>query len=505
MENDINLSVDNNALAQALIDKWQDNPVIKDMITAEKYYRVENEKIETKKREYINDSGQTVENKFVSNSKLVNAFYRKAVNQKVNYAFGKPPVISVEAIEPDNEIKDENGENKDEKAYQKAWEDLLNPENRKEIQNLAHYAVNCGIGYVYLYMDENGFYINNVPSETIYPYWTDRKHRELNAILRNYKDTELKDGEFKEVGKAELWTKEDVSYYDNDGSLQLEKTEKHMQAGTEGKSWDRVPYIWLKGTTDELPLLRTVKSYVDEYDALNSQSVDTLKDDLDSTYIFENYDPTIGSLTKAYATLKETKVGAVDADGDIRILKNNPDISAIQTKLEHLKKDINEFSCTVDVQDIQFGSNPTGIAIKAAFQDTDIYINDIEMEFELFIQNLKYFYDLYLDWTGKVKKEVSSKYKVIATLDRDLMINESEILSDIVKLQGLVSQETLDDNNPYVESHAIEQARRDKEAEANAEEEDPFEFPPPKIPDEDVEVEPERETITRSETERIRA
>lgn len=500
MENDTN----NNALAQALINKWQGNPVINDMITAEQYYRVENTKIANKKREYIDDKGNNVENKYVSNAKLVNAFYRKAVNQKVNYAFGKPPVISVEAVDPDSEIKNENGENEDEKAYQKAWEDLLNPENRKEIQNLAHYAINCGIGYVYLYMDENGFYINNVPSETIYPYWTDRKHRELNAILRNYKDTVLKDGEFKEVGKAELWTKEDVSYYDNDDSLQLVETTSHMQAGLEGKSWDRVPYIWLKGTTDELPLLRTVKSYVDEYDALNSQSVDTLKDDLEAVTIFENYDPNICSLVQAYSALKETKVGAVDADGDIRFLKNNPDISAIQTKLEHLKKDINEFSCTVDVQDIQFGSNPTGIAIKAAFQDTDIYINDIEMEFELFIQNLKYFYDLYLDWTGKVKKEVSARYKVIATLDRDLMINESEILGDIVKLSGLVSQETLDDNNPYVESHAIEQARRDKEAKANAEKENQYPFPEIPEDESEIEVEPERETITRSETERIK-
>jgi hypothetical protein len=103
-------------------------------------------------------------------------------------------------------------------------------------------------------------------------------------------------------------------------------------------------------------------------------------------------------------------------------------------------------------------------------------LHNIETEFEMFIDNLKYFYDKYLHWTGKVDEKISSKYKIVATLDRDLMINETEILGNVVKLQGMVSQETLDNNNPYVESHSIEQARREAEAEKNAETDNLFKF-----------------------------
>lgn len=471
--------VSNEQLARAIDSDWINNLRLQDMIDAERYYEVENSHIQTKRRTYTNGKGEQIENKSVSNEQLPNAFYRKAVKQKVDYAFGKPPVISVEPINPDTNNEEE------EKLYQKAWEDLFDAQTRKTIKTLAHYAINCGIGYVYIYMDDKGFYLVNTPSVTMRPLWIDKGHTELTALLRVFRDKVLQNGVFVDVGKAELWTPQDVSYFDNNNGLRLLSTESHMKGGKEN-NWGKIPFLWLKGTEDEKPLLKTVKKYIDAYDELNSQSVDILKDDLDAAVIFKNYTSETGKLIDAYKTLKETKVGAVDSDGGVELLKNNPDISAIQTKLEHLKKDINEFSSTVDIQDIQFGNNPSGVAIKAAFQDTDTYINDIEMEFELFIENLKYFYDLYLDWTGKVSKEISSKYKVMASLDRDMMINESEIISDLVKMNGMVSQETLDDNNPYVESHAVEQARRDAETEKQANSDNPFNFPEPEPVEEKI-------------------
>lgn len=471
--------VSNEQLAMAIDSDWINNLRLQDMIDAEKYYEVENSHIECKRRTYTNGKNEQIENKSVSNVKLPNAFYRKAVKQKVDYAFGKPPVISVEPINPDTNNEEE------EKLYQKAWEDLFDAQTRKTIKTLAHYAINCGIGYVYIYMDDKGFYLVNTPSITMRPLWIDKGHTELTALLRVFRDKVLQNGVFVDVGKAELWTPQDVSYFDNNNGLRLLSTESHMQGGKED-NWGKIPFLWLKGTEDEKPLLKTVKKYIDAYDELNSKSVDILNDDLNAAVIFKNYSADIGGLVAALKTLKETGVGAVDSDGGVELLKNNPDISAIQTKLEHLKKDINEFSSTVDIQDIQFGNNPSGVAIKAAFQDTDTYINDIEMEFELFIENLKYFYDLYLDWTGKVSKEISSKYKVMASLDRDMMINESEIISDLVKMNGMVSQETLDDNNPYVESHAVEQARRDAEAEKQANSENPFNFPEPEPVEEKI-------------------
>ena len=347
--------VTNEQLAQAILGDWTNTPRLQDMIDAELYYEVDNSNIKVKKRTFTDGKGNLVENKTLSNVQLPNAFYRKAVKQKVDYAFGKPPIISVEPINPDsnNELEEE--------LYQKYWNELLDAQNRRVIKSLAHYAINCGIGFVYIYMDDKGFHIVNTPSVTIYPLWSDKSHTELQVLLRNFRDKVLQNGLFVEVGKAELWTPDDVSYFDNNNSLKLLSTETHMQGG-ELANWGKVPFLWLKGGEDEKPLLKVVKKYIDAYDELNSQSVDTLKDDLDAAVVFKNYTSETGKLIDAYRILKQTKVTAVDADGGVSLLKNNPDISAIQTKLEHLKKDINEIRRTVAIIDIQLGHNLSGEA-----------------------------------------------------------------------------------------------------------------------------------------------
>lgn len=461
--------IDNKELTQALIDKYKDSKKIKDMLTAISYYSVENEEIKLKKREYADGRGRKKENLQVSNVKLANAYYRKAVKQKVDYAFGKPAIIRIEAI---NEA---TRDSKEEAIYQTEWNNLLNANNRTTIKTIAENAINCGIGYGYIWIDENQkFNIIDTPSAELYPLWEERSHKKLLALARNYKKEvfDKEEKQFVEVDKAELWTPEEVTYFDNETELELLATETHMNTD----SWGKVPFVWLKGTSDEKPLLNLVKSYIDAYDKLNSESVDTLRDDLDTIIVLKNYSSETGKLIDAYRNLKELKIGAVDSDGGISLLKNEPNITSIQEKLQHLKKEIEDFTSTVDIKEIQLGNNPSGIAIKSAFQDTDTYINDIEMEFELFVENLKYFFDKYLDWTGKVTKDVSSKYKVVVTLDRDMMINETELIENTSKLQGLVSQETLDNYNPAIESHEIEQARRNAEIERNSKNENPFNF-----------------------------
>jgi hypothetical protein len=114
-----NQEVDVLEFTRALIENANDNIKIKDMIEAEKYFAVQNTEIQNKKREYSDGKGGKKENKQVSNVKLANAFYRRAVNQKVNYCFGKPPVISLEPVEANYENEQE------EEIYQAQIEDLI--------------------------------------------------------------------------------------------------------------------------------------------------------------------------------------------------------------------------------------------------------------------------------------------------------------------------------------------------------------------------------------------
>ena len=255
--------------------------------------------------------------------------------------------------------------------------------------------------------------------------------------------------------------------------MSLESEFTHL---AENQSWGEIPFICLKSSDDEMPLLKLIKSYIDAYDTLNSNSVDTLVDDTKAIIVLKGLSAEIKDLVEAKQFLTSLGVTAVDEQGDVSYLQANINIDNVQKKLENLKKDIKEFSCTVNTQDIQLGNNPSGVALKASYQDLDTYMNDLETEFELFMQQFKYFFDKWLVFKGEFSENELAQTDITITLDRDMMMNETELIENTAKLSGLVSQETLDNYNPAVETHEIEEERREQEENNRIEKDNPYNF-----------------------------
>lgn len=468
------MSVENKNLVKAILEKWRNSSTINDMQIANKYYTVRNTEINKKTRNYKDADGNVITNDSISNVKIPAAFLRMSVDQKVDYAFGKPFQLSINK-------KDDNISDNIKDKYQKEWNNFINPSNRAEIKDIAKNAINCGIGWCYPSIDENGnFKISSIESDTLYPRWVDKTHSELKEIVRDYFEDVYSNNVFDTVNRVEYWNSKVVEKYTCDGfsltpdgddlsHMSLVDYTVHSDIDVENTtdedlSWGKVPFIALKSSQDEMPLLNLIKEQIDAYDRLQSKSVDSLIDDIDPVLLLKGMSAEIKDLVEARELLKSVLIAAVESDGDAKYLQVNPDISAIQQKLEGLSKDIKNFSCTVNTQDIEFGSNPTGVALKAAYQDLDIYINKLETQFEVFMQNLKYFFDKYLIMQGRFTEEDLQNLDIIVSLDRDMMINETELIENTAKLSGLVSQETLDEYNPATKSHEIEQERRDNEA-----------------------------------------
>lgn len=479
----------NKELIQTMLKKWRNSPVIEDMRTANTYYAVDNEHVHHKTRNYVDADGNLQENKYASNVKIPSAFLRMSVDQKVDYAFGKPFMVNV--IKKDESISDELKD-----TYQKEWSNFISPINREEIKDIAKNAINCGIGWCYPVITSNGeFRVSSIESDTVYPRWLDKTHNDLLAIVRDYYEDKYIHGGITLVNRVEYWDQEIVEKYTCDNLSLTEDAEptnhfvtqdgiaEHENIFTESapqeSSWGKVPFIALKSCRDEKPLIKIVKSQIDSYDDLQSKSVDGLIDDIDPILLLKGMSADIKDLAEARYLLKNLRIASVESDGDAKYLQVNPDITAVQTKLENLEKDIKEFSCTVSTQDIEFGSNPSGVALKAAYQDLDIFINKLEIQFEVFMQNLKYFFNKYLVIQNKFTEQDLENLDIVVTLDRDMMINETELIENTTKLSGLVSQETLDNYNPAIESHEIEQERREKEKEdkQNKDDKDLFNFP----------------------------
>lgn len=127
-----------------------------------------------------------------------------------------------------------------------------------------------------------------------------------------------------------------------------------------------------------------------------------------------------------------------------------------------------KFSYGVDMNDARFGGNPNQLVIKSLYQDLDTYTDGIERHFQSFIEQLKYFFDKWYEITGRGSFAEAQEYKILVKLDRSMLINQSSLIDDTVKLQGTgVSQKTLLEFNPVVQDVELEQKRLENEKAEN--------------------------------------
>lgn len=472
MENKLTESVifknlDPKMIAQIIVNKNKDSDTIKEMESADKYYSGHNEYIENKSRVYYDKDGKSHENPNASNKKIKSEFLRMLVQQKQDYGFAKTFILK---ISDENEQEIELSENE----YGKAWSDFIKKKLFKFAYILAGQSVNHGIGWAYVWINEDGeLELKDVSAINIYPAWKDQRHNELDRIIYHYTIEEYKSLNPDLVEYAEYWSPEERILFNvsDDWKEQAIITDEennpihaHMMNADEQVNWGRIPFIPFKATDDERTMLSFIKEYIDSYDELSSKSVDGLIDDLDPLLVFKGITPEVGSLIEAREIAKMTRTISLDTDGDAHFIQAETPIQSHLTEKQSLRSDIIRFGCGVDYEDARFNGNPNQMVIKSLYQNLDTYTDGLERQFQTFIDNLKYFFDKWCEWTGKGSFEENQKYKVLIKLDRSMMINQSSQIEDCVKLLNTgVSKKTQLEFNPVVQDVELELERIEEE------------------------------------------
>lgn len=461
--------ITNKEITQNILNEWRTSQTISDMKEAQEYSLVKNTAIDKKTRNYEDEHGHIIENKHLSNVKSKTAQYRKSLLQKLDFVMAKPFVISC-----------------DDDKYKEAWDTFLNDEVRATIRKTAKEGINKGIGWTYPWIDENGdLDIISIDSITGYPAWKDEAHTELDAFVRDYEVTQYTNQTPEKVYKVEYWDKDIVEKYIDygrakgsgdlvpdteeeelkEGSVDISVQKTHMKdKDGNGIGWDRVPFVFFKGNDDELPLLNECKSDIDTYDMTKSKGIDSILDDIDAVLVVEGIGAEMGELSRARKLVQNSRIMAVDPGGSAHFEKVNSDINAIAQQLDILRKDIQDNTQTVDVTTIALGSNPSGKAMKTFYEPLNIWANGFEEQFRVYMKNLKYFFDKWLGWKGELGTfEKLQDIKVTFSLDRDMMIDETEIIGNLMAMSEELSQETKDELNPYVENHEKEEQRREED------------------------------------------
>ena len=100
-----------------------------------------------------------------------------------------------------------------------------------------------------------------------------------------------------------------------------------------------------------------------------------------------------------------------------------------------------------DAKDDKLGGNANQLNIQSMYSDIDLDANKIELEYTASLQSLLWFVNIYLSQTEQGDFEDE---KVDIVFNRNILINESEAIDNCSKSQGIISNETIVAQHPWV-------------------------------------------------------
>jgi len=427
--------------------EWQNSEKRKQMLIGDQYYRNKTD-ILKRTRTAIGATGAKEIVGNLANNRLANGFVRKLVDQKAGYLLGKPM-----SIQTDNE------------KYHDELTTVFDKSMLRRLQAIGKESINKGIAWLFVYYDDDGVLsFKKMKSEEIIPLWRDEAHTVLDAVIRVY-EVEIYEGlKRTTVKKIEWWDTNGVRRYTTGGSGLV----PDVETGAEGShftvisgnkeqamNWERIPFIPFKYNEEEQPLVELIKTLVDDYDRNKSDNSNNLEDLPDSIYVVKNYNGTEpGEFRKNISTYRTAFVAD---DGGIETVDINMNTEAYKNHQENNRKDIYEFGRGVDTQAANFGSAPSGVALRFLYSDLDLDAGMLETEFQASLEQLRWFIDTHLynstgvDYSGE---------NVEFIFNRDMPIDESAIINNVKNSEGILSKETQVAQHPWVTDVKAELKRR---------------------------------------------
>ena len=446
---------------EVVLRAWLDSPQRKEQLLAEQYY-LGNHDILQREKKVIGADGNLTSINNVTVNRIVDNVYAKLVNQKTSYCLGKPITIAT---------SDDN--------YLKLLTKIFNKRNHRTLRELAQFAVNEGIAYIYPYYNAEGeFKFAVFPAHEICPIWRDKRHHELESAMRYYPEEVFdNNGGISLIYHVDLFTTQGITHFRYQGTNLMIDENAHtdyMYVEGVGYNWKKLPIIPFKYNSEELPLIRRVKTLQDALNEVMSNFKDNMDEDpRTSILILKNYDGTnIPEFRQNLATYGVIKVTTVDGvQGDVDALKVEVNSSNYQALLMQLKRAIIENGYGFDAKEERMDGDPNQMNIESMYTDIDLDVDAMESEFQAGFEELKWFIDQYLIHVGNPDY---TEEEVEFIFDRDFFINENAQIDNVMKSVGLVSNKTLLSHHPMVtnvlrEMQLIEEERKQELEQQQAE------------------------------------
>lgn len=425
MENNVNLSEIENIIMWHFASRKY-----KEMLNGNKYYKGQHD-ILKRQRTAIGEKGELIVIDNLPNNRIIDNQYTKLVKQKVNYIISKTPTFTAESDK-----------------YNKLINDIFNKEFLKTLKRITTDVYNNGLAWLFLFVDNEGkLRFKRLNSVEIIPIWKDNEHNELNYAIRVYKKEIYKNGKYEEENHVEVYTLNGLGHYIlKNNKMELIEMLPYLTINNTPYNWQKIPLICFRADELEQPLLNRIKSLQDTLNELVSDFANNMQENNRNTIlIIKDYDgENLGDFRRNLATYGAIKLRK---EGDVSTLQIEVNAGNYEAITKLLKKTIIENGGGFDSKADVLGNNPNQLNIRSMYSEIDLEANDLETEYQASFENLIWFVSNHLKNTGQGD---FTKEKVEVVLNRDILVNESQAITDIKNSVGLISTETLLSQHPWV-------------------------------------------------------
>ena len=419
------------------------------MRKADSYYDNVNDIANIDFRKYKGSCGETKINENRSNQRLSHNFLKILVNQAVSYIVGNPVNYST-----------------DDKQFQDFLDDYLMFNFDDMVVNLCKEVRKKGRGYIHVYYDSLGeLDYAVIPSEQIIPIYRDGFKKELESVIRYYGVNAL-DSKGKEVvaKRVEWWTENEVRYFNqnDEGGFDLDIVSPQWEYSidtnpdlVEGLGWGKVPFVEVFNNDEGTGDLVDIKCHVDSYDLIQSEFVNQIADIREILIKVLGYSgSSADDILQAFRGTGIVKID--DASGNVDVLKSEIPVEARQSALTNLRDNIFLFGQGVDPAPDKIGTTVSGIALKMLYGSLDLKCN---ISIRLLKKGLYQFIWFLAEHFNRTHGGGANYKHVKFTVNKNMIVNETEIITNLANSKGLISDSTILENHPFVLDVELEEER----------------------------------------------
>ena len=310
-----------------------------------------------------------------------------------------------------------------------------------------------GLGVELMYIDKEGSTrMRRIDPREMVLVYDDSLEEELLYGIRYYKCEDILTEQ--EYYMIEVYSASDVVIYKSDvliNSLEVVDTAQHY--------FNLVPVSVYFNNEEEIGDFEPVISLIDAYDQMESDSLNDFEYFVDAYLCLQG----LVADNDDVAAMKENRILLLDSDSDAKWLIKDTNDTNIENVKTRLDADIHKFSKVPDMTDKAFGGNASGVAIKYKTLPMENIVAIKERKFKKGLQRR-------IELIFNIMSKTSGAYdwrSIDISFTRNLPTNDTEIASMVSTLSGIVSNETLLAQVPFVEDVDNEQKKVEKEQQSN--------------------------------------